>query len=604
MFEEWLDRRGFLERTARTLVAGSAVLPIVPGFERRLSQEWTLSPRAWDETTKDRFWALNEQYGQPKPLARGRLLIAGTSNAFAIRIGLETLQQGGSAVDAAIATSLAQIAIGAGSVTSYAGVMNLLHFDARTNTVQALDAGYDVPRAERDPMSIPSPPTPSGRATLVPGFMKGLEAAHERFGVLPFARLVEPAIHLADDGFPIGPTLAGWIEGKRETLTRFPATRAIFSRRDGSVPQVGDRFRQIALARTLEMVASEGPDYMYRGPWARALVDAIQGQGGHLALSDMEAYSPTWSEPLMTTYRGHEVFGIPGGQPGSTQLLEGLNLLEKIDPQQYGHYTDSPEALYWMIQTSRVGNLISNVPAEGLSAMFPERSFAPHDRVRKEHAEAVFQKMGQPGWMRSLQDVMVPRGSHSEGILAVDGSGNIAALGHTINTVLWGSSGLFVDGVSIPDSGAYQQSRMALAGPGNRIWLGINPVIATRDGEPSVASTGIGSGIHSTTLQRLHNIFDFGMDPQSANETAIFLSPIWSADPEGLLPYTQQGVRAGDFPDHLLQAVRDRGQPIMVLDPQQGFRYRGFWIGLTRSDEGGEYQGSACQELNGYALAE
>lgn len=603
MFDEWMDRRVFLKGATKTLMAGS-MLPTIPGFAGGRSQEWTPSPGAWDETTRDRFWALNEQYGQPKPLARGRLLIAGTSNAVAVRVGFETLRHGGSAVDAAIAAALAQIALGAGSVTSYAGVMNLLHFDARTNSVLALDAGYDVPRAERDPLSIPSPPTPSGRATLVPGFMKGLEVAHARFGLLPFAKLFEPAIHLAYEGFRVGPALVSWIEGKRETLTRLPATREIFTKKDGSVPRVGDQFRQVALAKTLESVAREGSDHMYRGPWARALVDGVADQGGHLALADLGAYEPIWSPPLTTTYRGHEVFGIPGGQPGSVQVLEGLNLLERVNPQQYGHYTDSPDALYWLIQTSRVSNLISNISDEGLAAAFPGRSITPHERVSKEHAEIVSQKMAQPGWMRSLQDLMVPGGGHSEGILAVDEAGNVAALGHTINTELWGSTGLFVDGVSIPDSGAYQQMRIAKAGPGGRIWLGINPVIALRDGEPSVASTGIGSGIHAATLQRLHNIFDFGMDPKTANETAIFLSPIWSADPEGLLPYTQQGVRAGDFPDAFLDSVRELGQPIMVLDPQQGFRYRGFWIGATRSNETGVYQGSACQELNGYALAE
>ena len=161
------------------------------------------SPARWGEAELARFAKLTTP-GQIKPAASGNGgMVVGTTGAFAIRAGVETLRRGGSAVDAVCTTALAQIALAAGSTTNYAGIFHMVYHQKSTARTFAVDAGYDVPLNETDPLSIPTRPTPSGRTALVPGFMAGIEAVNRRFGKLPFAALFEPAIYLAEEGFEV-----------------------------------------------------------------------------------------------------------------------------------------------------------------------------------------------------------------------------------------------------------------------------------------------------------------------------------------------------------------------------------------------------------------
>src|SRR5207249_3460003 len=197
--------------------------------------------------------------GEPKPVAQGRKgMVVASAQAFATRAGVEVLRQGGSAIDAALTAALTQIVRRAGCVSSYAGTLNLVCYDATTGLVHALDAGFDVPREETDPLSIPLPPTPSGRTALVPSFMAGVEAAHARFGKMPFQSLFEPAIYLAEEGFEVDGVDAWRLQYRKDVLSRLAATRAVFTKEDGEFYQLGDQFRQPALAETLHQVAEQG----------------------------------------------------------------------------------------------------------------------------------------------------------------------------------------------------------------------------------------------------------------------------------------------------------------------------------------------------------
>ena len=209
------------------------------------------SPARWGEAELMRFAELTTTLGQVKPTASGNKgMVVGTTRASAIRAGVETLRQGGSAMDAACTTALTQIVLGAGSTTSYAGILFMIYHDSEASKTFALDAGYNAPLAENDPLSIPSRPTPSGRTALVPGFMAGLEAAHQRFGRVPFGAMFEPAIYFAEEGFEVDRQLAWDIDRRSSVLSRLPETRAVFSREDGEHYQVGDRFRQLELSKT------------------------------------------------------------------------------------------------------------------------------------------------------------------------------------------------------------------------------------------------------------------------------------------------------------------------------------------------------------------
>ncbi|MDE0365699.1 MAG: gamma-glutamyltransferase [Gammaproteobacteria bacterium] len=227
-----------------------------------------------------------------------------------------------------------------------------------------MKASYNTVAGEDDPMTIPgldmgdfmsTEIRPSGRATLVPGFMKGVEAGHARFGKVPFADLFDASIRIAEEGMPFNAGLVQNVAFRSNVLSRRPETRAIFFREDGAPHELGDNFRQPALAATLRRVAADGNvDYLYSGEWAEKLVAAVQEEGGRMTMEDLAAYDVIWSDPVVADYAGHQVFshGLPA--TGGVNTTEALNILEAADIKSMGHYTESPEALFWLTQLTRL----------------------------------------------------------------------------------------------------------------------------------------------------------------------------------------------------------------------------------------------------------
>src|SRR5438105_14211430 len=156
--------------------------------------------------------------------------------------------------------------------------------------------------------------------------MAGHHQTHQRFGKLPWKRLFEPAIALAENGEVVGPVMESWINSKKSVLSRFPETKKIFSRPDGKFLVKGERFRQPELAETLKKVAAQGAAYMYEGAWALKFVAVNRRAGGRLTLEDMKRYHALWQEPLQTTYRENTVYTPTSW--GGVNMLQALNLLE------------------------------------------------------------------------------------------------------------------------------------------------------------------------------------------------------------------------------------------------------------------------------------
>src|SRR5215510_1511791 len=154
--------------------------------QSRQSPGGKMSPEAWPPGELEKYWRLQHDFRRPHPAVESdKGMVAVTNGAFSARIGLEALQQGGSAADAALATSLAQIALDAGAPTSYAGVLTMVYYDAAGKKVYSLNACYNTVLEEKYPLTIPGGGKPSGCTALVPGFFAGVQAAHDRFGKLP-----------------------------------------------------------------------------------------------------------------------------------------------------------------------------------------------------------------------------------------------------------------------------------------------------------------------------------------------------------------------------------------------------------------------------------
>jgi gamma-glutamyltranspeptidase/glutathione hydrolase len=503
-------------------------------------------------------------------------MIAATTGGRAIEAGLEVLKDGGSAADAAMTTALCEVVHAAGSYVSFAGPMMMVYYDAATGKAYYMDAEYAVPLNETNTSSIPST---GGRTALVPGFMAGVQAAHDRFGKLPLKRLFEPAIAMAADGEKVGPVMEWWIDSKKGVLSRYPETKKIFTRSDGGYYRTGDLFRQPELAETLRKVAAQGAAYIYEGDWARRFTEVITREGGKIKLDDMKRYHALWEEPLRTTYRNYTVHATGPTPWGGANIIQGLNLLELANLKQTGPYITSSESLFWLMQISGCEGATRNQPQDS--------------RVTKASAAAIWQQM-QSGQWKNLPKAMRKKAGispHTDGLVVVDRWGDMAVVNHTINTMLWGNTGLFVDGISIPDSARFQAGEIRKAGPGNRMPNGMSPLIICMDGKPVLGSAATGGGLHSKTLQVLANILDFGMDPQDAVNVPSFVG--WGPG----------RVEEGTFEPEIIDALRKMGQKVEVVSRKEGGTCRGYWVGMQVDPVTGLLKGGVSRGLEGGIVA-
>ena len=520
-----------------------------------------------------------------------KAMIVGTTSPTSIRSGLDAMKKGGTAADAVLTTALSQIAMCAGCWVSYAGRMTATYFDAESSRVHTLNACYDAPRNETEPMSIPAPPTPSGRSVLVPGFMAGVAALHEKFGRRSFKQLFEPAIEIAGDGITMTRNLARLIRGKQKVLTRYEEGRMVFNKNPGELFAEGDQFKQPLLANTLQQVAEQGSQYMYEGDWGRRFVKTVQREGGKISLEDMKQYAPTWSIPLTVDLGdGLSVSGLPTPNRGCPIAIACLNLARHAEITKHGHYTKSIESLRRILDIETAGRIINwDHGRKLLSGALGKDNLSRDDFADAELGVIVWKLIESKNWQVLLDKLNPPQpntSEHSDAVVAVDERGNVASILHTINTAGWGMTGLFVDGVSIPDSAANQQSGVALAGPGGRVADHGPPMIATNNGRPFLAGSATGSGNVNASWQNFVDVLMYGMKVQDAADSANFYRRTFETN----------GLDAD-----LVQQAKAAGIPINVK-PQFGGFEMGFWAGIGIDPNTGVMNAGKIRKLDGIAV--
>ncbi len=520
-------------------------------------------------------------------------IIAATTGGVAVQAGIQVLKDGGNAADAAVTTALAEVVNAGGSYVSFAGVMAALYYDSATGKVYSLNAAFDRPQEEKDSLSIPET---GGRTVLVPGFMAGVQAIHDRFGKVPFQDLFKPAINLAEKGEALNALLAWNIESKKDVLSRFPETKRVFTDVTGRFYSIGllrgpDLFRQPELGVTLRKVASQGADYMYGGEWGRKFVDAIRSIGGKINMGDMKNYKVAWEEPLRSSYRDIQVFAAAPSSLGGGELIEALNLLELADLKKHGHWTNSADSLYRFIQIASCNHVLFK------PAMYNGRLLTPQSRVTKETARWIWEQMQNGKWPPVTTAASGDAGGkkHSAAIVVVDRWGNMAVITHSINTDTWGATGLFVDGVSIPDSARFHKQEMQMIGSGARLFDLPSPLIFCQDGKPILGCSTIGAG-REKMLQVLVNIFDFGMKPRAAIKVPAFLpSGQWHG---GLIARFNKRT----FNPKVLDDLRARG--ITVKEARFGAALQGAWVGIQIDPNNRHFSGAVSpgdsEQVEGY----
>lgn len=571
------------------------------------TQTPNLSPANWPAGEYQRYMEAQGVDRTRAGHAKGRKgAVTVAYNALAARAGLEALRQGGGAVDAAMTAALAQVVLTAGSPISFFGILSMVYFEAATGKVHSMNAEWNTIRDETDPMSIPGgiafgsiealkgTGAPSGRTAMVGGFMKGVGAAHARFGKLPFASLFDPAIHIAEHGMPVNHIVDDAIRMRKDDLSRLPETRAIFTKPDGSFYEQGDLFRQPAVAQTLRKVAAQGADHMYRGEWAEKLVAAVRKEGGKLTMDDLRAYDVLWQDATVAELGGGWALHMsPEPNAGTANLVEALNLAEVANLAADGPWWESGRSLRKALEvTGQFGAMF--MPDSVMAQIYPGMDFSQKARMTRAHAEELWKRMEAGA---KLSRFRIRGIQHSDDVVAVDADGNMCALTHSINCVHWGKTAIFVDGVSISDAASYQQAQIARVKPGERLPAPTEQGILFKDGKAVLAFASMGAGLHQRSFQGLFNFMKFGMSVPQAIDAPDFYLPITDMKTFEMT----LGVPVGRFDRKVLEETGLAWAEVPLEDASLGGE--GKWVAISRDPADGTLEAGSHNRNNSDAVA-
>ncbi|HEX4845974.1 MAG TPA: gamma-glutamyltransferase [Geothrix sp.] len=455
---------------------------------------------------------------------------------LASEAGAQVLREGGSAVDAAVATAFA-LAVVHPAAGNLGGGGFLL---SRPTAGQAsfIDFRETAPAAAHPRMWLKGDGTydealhhHSLASVGVPGTVAGLREAWRREGRLPWARLLRPAIRLARDGFVLTENQAASLAQQLPTFRKHAATLAQFSRKGGPL-QAGDRLVQRDLARTLARLARDWRDF-YRGETARLLVRDMKANGGLITAADLRAYKPLRREPLRGTYRGLELLAAPPPSSGGQVLIQALNILEGYDLKAAG--AGSPRAIHLASEALRraFANRAQFVGDPAFNAEIPldrllSKGYAAELRATIRLDRASVSAPDRFTWPRDRPDT-----TH---LSVVDGKGNAVSLTYTLEE----SYGL---GRIVPGAGFLLNNELGdfnavpgltdatgrigtapnLAQPGKRPLSSMCPVILVKEGAVFMVSGSPGGRtIPSTVLNTILQVVDFGQEAQAAVDAPRF----------------------------------------------------------------------------------
>ncbi len=289
--------------------------------------------------------------GQGRSMVVTKFGIVAAPQFLASQAGAHILEEGGNAIDAAIAAN-AVMGVVQPYVNGMGGDLFVLYYEAKTGKLYGLNSSGWTPKALTiDYLKAHNVDkiNPIGVETIdVPGAVAGWDALRTRFGTLPFTQTLAPAIYYAQNGFPLAERNARYWVAKR--LMKQPGYAETYVP-NGVAPKVGDLFKNPALANSLRQVAEHGRDAFYNSPMTDTMVKFLQSQGGTHTREDFADFQPEWVEPVSTTYRGWTVYELPPNGQG-VAALSMLNIMEQFPMAQYGH--NSVDALHVMIEAKKL----------------------------------------------------------------------------------------------------------------------------------------------------------------------------------------------------------------------------------------------------------
>ena len=522
--------------------------------------------------------------------------MAAAANPLAAEAGREMLRQGGSAIDAAIAMQ-AVLTLVEPQSSGIGGGAFIVLWDGKA--VRTYDGRETAPAGATEKLFLqadgkPMPFTQAqigGRSVGTPGVLRALELAHQKHGHLPWARLFEPAIKLAEQGFAISPRLHQLIASD-SSIRRSPDMAAYFLNADGSPKAAGTPLKNPALAAVFKRIAKEGPDALYKGSVAQEIVAKVQGHAnpGSLSLNDLNGYSAKERAPLCTDYKRWQVCGMPPPSSGGiavAQILGTLQALETRDPRfaltplkpvktnKPAGIEPTPEAVHLISEAERLAYAdralyvadadFVPVPVKGLvaPAYLADRAALIGDR-----------SMGtaKPGTPPGIQVAYAPDRSplriSTSQVVAVDDEGGAVSMTTTVESAF--GSHLMVQGFLlnnqmtdfsfIPEENGQKVANRVEPGKRPRSSMAPTLIFDRQSGEflATIGSPG-GSQIIEYVAKSTIGLLDWNLDPQAAISLPNFGSRNGPTE-----------LEQGQFSPALIQALKDKGHSVNEIDMTSG----------------------------------
>ena len=556
------------------------------------------------------------EYSAHRPVVMGRRGMVAASHPLAAQAAVRILQKGGNAVDASVAVAAA-LQVVEPLMSGIGGDGFIMVYMRADDTVKVVNGTGPAPYAATRERYLPEGiPLKGVLSTSVPGLLRSWTEAHERYGRLSLSEVLEPAIELAEEGFPVSHTVADAIAAD-ELLCEFPTSAAIFAP-EGRPLRAGEILYQKDLARTFGKIADEGAGVFYEGEIAQAIAKFAVAQGGLLTMKDLADFRVRWQDSIFTDYRGYTVHEAPPNSSGHI-LLQELNLVEGFDLKSMG--CNTPESVHVMVEAKKLAFAdreayladpeFVDVPIPGLLS----KEYARHraESIEPERA-AVDVEAGDP-WRYQEPAGSAPRAVNRVSrpvedttcFAVVDRWGNAVSQLQSLQSAFGSSLVAEGTGVLLNNRMSYwhlEEDHVDCLQPGKRVRHTMNPVMVFRKTDAGrqlalVCGTPGADTQVQTNLQVITHVLDFGMTVAEAVE-----APRWrhlQNPTESTYPHTcdDELWLEGRFSPHARRQLEGKGHELNIIGDWEG---TGSEMMIQVDAEKGALHGGADPRRDGYAL--